>query len=302
MERVLEKLKQKKNRDSTKAIYHNAWRNFNHFMLRLDKRPKFWEERVQLFCAYLVEKGTQSSMLKTYVSAIKSVLKDDNYKWDDNKVLLSSITRGCRVINDKIQYRLPLKLSLLEMILFEIGRLWDGVQPYLELMYRTLFGISYYGLMRVGEVTKSNHVLKGKDVHIGTNKEKILLVLHSSKTHSPSNLPQEIKITSNNLGDMGKSRNFCPFVLIRQYMKVRGNYKSAKEQFFIFADGLEVSAAQARRTLKTLLARLNTDPTHFNFHLLRIRRLCDLYRWGYSVERIMKIGRWKSSAIYRYLR
>ena len=95
-------------------------------------------------------KKEQSSTLKTNVSAIKSVLKDDNYKWDDNKVLLSSITRGCRVINDKIQYRLPLKLSLLEMILFEIGRLWDGAQPYLELMYRTLFAISYYGLMRVG--------------------------------------------------------------------------------------------------------------------------------------------------------
>ena len=208
MERVLEKLKQKKNRDSTKAIYHNVWRNFNRFVLRLDKRPKFREERVQLFCAYLVEKGTQSSTLKTYVSAIKSVLKDDNYKWDDNKVLLSSITRGCRVINDKIQYRLPLKLSLLDMILFEIDRLWDGAQPYLELMYRTLFAISYYGLMRVGEVTKSNHMLKAKDVHIGTNKEKILLVLHSSKTHSPSNLPQEIKITSNNLSDTGKVETF----------------------------------------------------------------------------------------------
>ena len=121
-------------------------------------------------------------------------------------------------------------------------------------------------------MTKSNHVLKAKDVHIGTNKEKILLVLHSSKTHSPSNLLQEIKITSNNLSDTGKSRNFCPFALIRQYMKVRGNYKSAKEQFFIFADGLEVSAAQARRTLKTL-SKVKYRPNPFQFPFTKNQKI-----------------------------
>ena len=83
------------------------------FIMHLDKKPKFWEERVQLFCAFMVEKGVQSCTLKSYVSAIKSVLKDDSYEWDKNKVLLSSIMRGCRVINDRLQRHSPIKLSLL---------------------------------------------------------------------------------------------------------------------------------------------------------------------------------------------
>ena len=50
--------------------------------------------------------------------------------------------------------------------------------------------------MHVGELTASPHVLHAKNIHIGTNKNKILLILYSSKTHGKANRPQEIKITT----------------------------------------------------------------------------------------------------------
>ena len=34
-------------------------------------------------------------------------------------------------------------------------------------------------------------------MHMASNKETLLVVLYSSKTHSKSNIPQEIKIASN---------------------------------------------------------------------------------------------------------
>ena len=252
--------------------------------MRLDEKPKFWEDRVQLFCAYLVDNGKQSSTIKSYVSAIKSILMDDGYDWIDGRILLSSIVRGCRVINDKLHYRRPLKLNLLELLLFEVDRLWDGSQPYLELLYKTLFAISYYGLMHVGEVTKSNHVLKVKDVHVGLNKEKILMVLHSSKTHAAYMQPQEIKITSNEFNKSTKFRHFCPFNLMRRYMSSRGDYSDGSEQFFIFANGMEVTTQQARQVLKRALLNINVDASQFNFHSFRIGRSTDLFQWGYSVD------------------
>ena len=68
---------------------------------------------------------------------------------------------------------------------------------YLQIMYKALFALSYYGMMRVGEVTYSDHVVKAKDVHSAQNKDKLLLMLYSSKTHSKGMKPQRIKITSN---------------------------------------------------------------------------------------------------------
>ena len=57
-------------------------------------------------------------------------------------------------------------------------------QPYLLVLYEAIFCLAYYGLMRIGELTEGDHPIKAKDIHIGVNKDKILLVLYTSKTHS----------------------------------------------------------------------------------------------------------------------
>ena len=119
MERVLESLKCNQHRTSTVKVYHAIWTKFNSFLIRLDRKPNTWEERVAMYCAYLVDAGIQSSTLKSYVSAIKAVLKGDGYLWDDGKLILGAIIRGCRMKNDEIRIRLPIQIQLLEMLLFE---------------------------------------------------------------------------------------------------------------------------------------------------------------------------------------
>ena len=126
----------------------------------------------------------QSSTIKLYVLAIKHMLLIDGYEWNDKKMFLLSFTRACKLINDRMHIRLPIHCSFLELILFEIRRLFSASQPYLPTLYQTMFALGYYGLMRIGELTKSSDVLRAKNIHITTNKEKILLVLYSLKTHS----------------------------------------------------------------------------------------------------------------------
>ena len=138
----------------------------------------------------------QSFTVKCYVSAIKKMLVNDGYPLDDKKILLGAMTSACKLINDKVHTRLPIQCSLLELILFEVQRKFSN-QQYIQIMYKALFAISYYGMMRVGEVTMSDHVIKARDIHFAFNKEKLLIKLYSSKTHSTGMKPQNIKITSN---------------------------------------------------------------------------------------------------------
>ena len=96
----------------------------------------------------------QLATVKSYVSAIKKTLVMDGYEWDDNLVVVWSLSKACRIINDRVKTRLPINCGLLEMLLFEIQRMFTvDNQYYLEIMYKTLFAIAYYGLMRVGEIT-----------------------------------------------------------------------------------------------------------------------------------------------------
>ena len=170
MERVLESLMANQTRESTKANYQSIWRQFNRFLVRLDWLPRGWEERASLFSAHLVSKGIQSSTLKSYISAIKHMVNTyaDNYEWNDKKILLSAIVRACSLKNNCLTARLPIQLALFEMLLFEIERNYQ-CQPYLCSMYKAIFALAYYGMLRIGEITLSKHVIRAKDVHIGSN-------------------------------------------------------------------------------------------------------------------------------------
>ena len=260
--------------------------------------PKKWEDRTILFIAYLVDKGLQSSTVRSYISAIKCVLQDDNYEWDDNLVLLKTITRSCRMTNDRVCLRRPIKKPLMEMILFELGRIL-GEQPYLLILYRAIFVLLYYGLFRIGELVKGDHPVKACDVQVARNKAKMLFLLRSSKTHGKESRPQKIKIEKISTAKTG---HFCPFELTSDYLAVRGDYHSLDEQFFVFRGNVPVTATAVRKVLKKALENLNLINVAFDTHSFRAGRAVDLLKAGYTVEQIKIMGRWKSNAVYRYLK
>ena len=165
MYRILDDLQHQKNRKSMKNNYLTVWKLFNTFLIKLDTIPRKWEDRIYLFLAHLANHGRKSTTLRSYYSAIKSVLADGEYKLQDDGVQLNTLSQACKLHNDQIQARLPIRLHMLEMILFELNRnLMD--QPYLNCLYRALFAVAYYGLLRIGECAQSPHVIKAADVHI----------------------------------------------------------------------------------------------------------------------------------------
>ena len=86
--------------------------------------------------------------MKSDVSAIKRILIDDGYPRDDTKMLLGSLTKACRLVNDQVRTRLPIQCGLLELILFEVKRMFStNNQYYLQVKYTTLFAIGYYRLL-----------------------------------------------------------------------------------------------------------------------------------------------------------
>ena len=301
----IELLKMGRLRPSTAKNYHTVWRLFNKFILRLDNIPDMWEDHTALFCAYMTKCGIQSATLKSYISAIKGVLINDNYKWNDNLVLLGSLTIACRLQNDVFRTRLPIHFKLLELILFEINRQYQD-QNYLSVMYKTIFAIGYYGLFRVGELVKTNtanHTMKAKNIHVAQNKMKILILLYSSKTLTEGGVPHKIKITgTDNLMAPAALKFFCPFLLIRQFIEFRGGYLTDEEQFFVFKDGTPIHHGHVRSTLRSMIKKLGLNPLVYNTHSLRTGRSVDMLRCSASIDEIKRAGRWKSSAVFRYLK
>ena len=160
MQNIVEKLLSKQTRESTARNYLSIWREFNKFIVKLDVIPKFWEDRATLFIAHLVDRGVQSMTIRSYISGIKNLLICDKYKWDDSKILLTSLTRECKLVNDRVSTHLPIQCGLLELILFEIQRKFSrNNQIYLEVLYKAMFALGYYGLLRISELAYSKHAI-----------------------------------------------------------------------------------------------------------------------------------------------
>ena len=126
-----------------------------------------------------------------------------------------------------------------------------------------MISTAYYGLLRNGEMTESDHVIKAKDVYIGTNKNKILLVLFSSKTHTKGMKPQTIKITEVSESE-GKEN--CPFSILREYFAARPEYRTDVEQFFVFSDRSPIGPQQFREFLADLIKFNHLNPSRYQVH------------------------------------
>ena len=310
LSRIVEQLKDNSNRESTDRMYYKVWRSFNQFFIRLDKKPDTWEDRLVLFVGHLISCNRKSQTIRSYISAIKSVLLKDGVTLNENRFLLTSLTKACRLKNDRVCHKLPIRQGLLRLLVSKVDRLFTSPQLYLSKLYKAVLITAYFGLLRIGEVSLGPHVIKAKDVHVATNKRKIMVVLHTSKTHGLDKKPQIIKLTgcndfelSDNSLQQKNLKRICPFAALRNYTYARKQSKNKEEQFFIVKDRTPLTPGHLCTILHKLLLLNNLDPDMYTFQGIRAGRATDLLDvCGYSLETVRKLGRWRSSAIYTYLR
>ena len=258
-------------------------------------------------CISVIDMKKQSSTVKSYISAVKSVLRDDGIILNDQLFQLNSLTKACKLVNDKVCTRLPIQRGLLRILLKKVEEHFlQNQQPYLAVMYQALFSTAYFGLFRVGELTNGDHPVKACDVHLARNKKKILFVLRTSKTHGADKKPQMIKITSKPLAVRSKETSWiktkCPYNLLRSYIDLRGSYLDAEEPFFVFKDHIPVRPVHMRSTLKNILKLAGFNEKIYSTYGFRSGRASDLLRLKISVETIKELGRWRSNAVFTYLR
>ena len=196
-------------------MYYSVWKQFNEFFIKLDIKPKTWEERLTLFVGYLVEQRKKSTTIKSYISAIKAVLREDCVEIFEDRYLLTSLTKACKYKNDHVRIRLPIQKEMLQILLNQVTTYYGNTQPYLTVLYRAIFASAYYGLLTIGEVASGTHPVRAYDVHVGENKRKIRFYLRTSKTHWTDIKPQEISFSSTSKFEAQVN---CPYRILREYM------------------------------------------------------------------------------------
>ena len=142
--------------------------------------------------------------------------------------------------------RLPIRKGLLKLLVQTIEQSLFANQPYLALLYKTIKVTAYF---RIGDLTSGPHAVKAKDVRISKNKNKLMFILRTLKTHWNSDQPQIIKINSSEFNPMRVRSNeeteidtICPFKIRKQYLI----HKKMMKSCFLFS---EITARLHKTTL-----------------------------------------------------
>ena len=243
LNQIINNSKSHRIKQSTRKVYYSIWQQFSEFFIKLDRKPGNWEDLILLFAGHLIHKKRKSNTVKSYISAIKTTLKANSINISEDSYLLASLTHACKLKNDRVKTQLPIQKGMLSVLLRKVQSHFCS-QPYLALLYTSLFSTMYFGLFRISEMVSTEHAVKACDVHVGSNKRKFLFVLHTLKTHNRGSTPQMIKISSsdNRLNKTHSSAQLpCPFELLHNYSQMRGGYSSPTEHYFIFSDGAPVT-------------------------------------------------------------
>ena len=82
----------------------------------------------------------------------------------------------------------------------------------------------------------------------------------------------------------------------------RGDFKDDNEAFFVYRDKTAVKVHTTHKMLKILLTWLGLDPILYGVRSLRIGRTSDLIKFNYKLEDVKRMGCWRSSTVFKYIR
>ena len=144
---IINCLKNERNRDSTRKNYHAIWKIFSRFYLSLDNKPDSWEDCLVLFTGYLITKNRKVATVRSYISAIKTVLKEDDIVISEDRFLLNSLVKASRLCNNHVRIRFPVQKQLVHELLRQIDRQFtEAMQPYAQKLFMAMISTTYYGL------------------------------------------------------------------------------------------------------------------------------------------------------------
>lgn len=285
---------------STRKSYKKTWNRFNRFISRFDCIPPKWEDRIIVWATHLADNRKKSATIKSYISAVRYCLSLDGITVTHHNCELAAIIQAAKQLNDQLYIRLPIQKDLVQLMFkfvdshYKIGK----GQEYLALWLKAIFSMAYHGMMRISELTESQHNVRARDIIYGMNKNRITIYLRSSKTHTVADQPQIIQIKEEK-----KWGQYCPVKLITEYADARGRNSLYEQQpFFIQKDGSTITAQQFRMNLKYILFTLGLPSELYGSHSFRSGKATDQNIAGKTLRSIKEDGRWTTSTVYKYIR
>ncbi len=237
------------------------------------------------FITFLHRERSPASSIASILSALSYKHKFLGYQDPTKDFKINQLLQSVRKVKSEGDSRLPITIVLLERLITAIPLL--GLSTYEILLYKAMFLLCFHFALRVGEVTSSPHNLLLHQLVVATNTIELTFI---SYKHSQGNLQKHTIHTSDNL--------HCPVFAMKSNQAKRG---TSEGPLFTLL-GKAVPRQAFSNNLKKLIQLVGENPSSYSSHSFRIGAASYWATKGLSELQIKNMGRWKSNALFKYIR
>lgn len=244
------------------------------------------------FIVYLAKNDYSPNTAKSYVASIGFQNKIKGHLDTCDSFIVSKLLSGMSKKYKREDIRKPITVKMLN----DIFRILPLIcySKYESDLFSAIFAISFCAFLRIGEVVNSgfaSHSLQIGDVTLDNNEQSISVIISSSKTDQ--NSKKSTILVSKNFVEIPV------YSLLEQYLKSRPHIEG---NLFCHFNHKEVTRNQVVSILKSAIKFLGFNDAEYNTHSMRIGAATYASQMGFSDDKIMLMGRWKSNSYKKYIR
>ena len=273
---------------ATVKSYNATLVQFQTFLSTLDNRYHGLPAnagQVVLFIAELYRSGLTAATIMSKMSAISYYHKLQSLPDPLSHFIAQKALAGVRKLASSSDTRLPITLSLLQQML-DSAR-WVTSSHYYTKLFKAMMCLSFFALLRPGEVTHSPHNLMLNQVQLID--QQITVTFMSFKHHNGQ--PVSLVIPA-------QQQAPCPVQALKDYLEAR---KLSPGPLFCHFGSKPISYSQYNNWFHQLLDVLSVKQV-YGLHSFRIGCATLAASKNISSVIIKQMGRWHSNAYVRYIR
>ena len=248
-------------------------------------------DQVAMYVAYLHKEGYAPSSIISYTSALGYIHRLRGHVDPTTSVLVQKLIAGAVKVTPPALPRLPITLVILHRLLQAVD---DNIKHYFHRpLLKAMFIISFYGLMRMGEVSMSKHGLVPLQMdQLQITQERIIISITQFKYNSKLT-PVDIIFPRH------QNPQLCPVVNLSSYLLLRGFQPGP---IFAYPSLAPVQRSFYSSKLSFLLKSIGCDVSRYQSHSFRIGGASYFAELGYTDSQIRLLGRWETNSFIRYIR
>lgn len=242
------------------------------------------------YIAYLASNSISYSTARCYISGISYQLQLQGHTDHTKTFIVKKMLEGMHRLNPSKDIRAPITLPLLGQLVTALSSVCAN--SYETTLFATAFELAFFALLRVSEFTVSSRnavVLLETDIHLIDS--QIMVHIKGSKTDQLGK-GATIQIPLN-------TQTTTLFTHLNQYLSIRPNVSGP---FFCHLNAKPLTSYQFTSILHKTIKFIGLDTTSFKSHSFRIGSATHMFLQGIPEEEIKIKGRWKSNAVYSYIR